>query len=33
MPMTATDAMEPPMIAVTLGGSGQSGGRFKTYPK
>lgn len=27
MPMRATDAMEPPMIAVTLCGSGQSGGR------
>jgi len=25
-PMRATDAMEPPMIAMTLGGSGQSGG-------
>lgn len=25
MPMRATDAIEPPMIAMTLGGCGQSG--------
>lgn len=33
MPMRATDATEPAMMAVTLGGSGHSGGRGIIYRK